>query len=132
MTVNPGSLVTEDGGQDLSNKTLVDPTVTGALRTEINVLNAAKHTHSFTILCRNDTITPVANTPTQKTLTGFGLAAGTYNGFASINTTVAGSTVKAVATTSVDNSSGILWIYSADTTVRSVDVLIVQSGNPIN
>jgi hypothetical protein len=75
------------------------------------------------------TITPVANTPTSVTLTGFGpLTGNNFYGFVTAQTTVIGSAVHGVAHTNVTASSITVWVYRTNTTNTNLDWMII--GRP--
>jgi hypothetical protein len=75
------------------------------------------------------TVTPVANTPTSVTLTGFGpLTGNNFYGFVTAQTTVIGSTVQGVAHTNVTASSITVWVYRTNTTNTNLDWMII--GRP--
>ncbi|MDX2697020.1 fibronectin type III domain-containing protein [Streptomyces ipomoeae] len=75
------------------------------------------------------TITPVANTPTSLTLTGFGpLTGNAFYGFVTAQTTVIGSAVQGVAHTNVTASSITVWVYRTNTTNTNLDWMII--GRP--
>ena len=149
MVVNQGALVTEDGEQDLSNKILVSPilntptlnspTVTGPFRAEIDnaqadidALQAIDHSHLFTLQALVTTITPVANTPTSKTLSGLGMDNSTYYPQVTPESTVVGSEVKGVAATEADNTSVKVWIYRTNTSNTNLFILMPNAGDPVS
>jgi hypothetical protein len=75
------------------------------------------------------TVTPVANTPTSVTLSGFGpLKGNNFYGFVTAQTTVIGSTVQGVAHTNVTASSITVWVYRTNTTNTNLDWMII--GRP--
>jgi hypothetical protein len=75
------------------------------------------------------TVTPVANTPTSVTLSGFGpLKGNAFYGFVTAQTTVIGSTVQGVAHTNVTASSITVWVYRTNTTNTNLDWMII--GRP--
>lgn len=74
------------------------------------------------------TITPVANTPTSVTLTGFDIAGNNFYGFVTAQTSVIGSTVQGVAQTAVSGTSITLWVYRTNTTNTNLDWMII--GRP--
>lgn len=74
------------------------------------------------------TITPVANTPTSLTLTGFNVTGNNFYGFVTAQTSVIGSTVQGVAHTAVSGTSITLWVYRTNTTNTNLDWMII--GRP--
>ena len=66
-------------------------------------------------------ITPsAANTPTSKTISGLAVYGSTFIGYASVETTVAGTTVTGWATTSPTASSVVCWVTRTNTTNTTV------------
>lgn len=99
---------------------------TNLYRTAANYLKTddafADASHAYGVV----TITPVANTPTSTNVTGLSLISGlTYNGYASARTTVVGSTVQGVATTSATATGVTVWVYRTNTTNTNVDWMVV-------
>ncbi|MFD4830130.1 hypothetical protein ACFWPV_09785 [Streptomyces uncialis] len=67
------------------------------------------------------TVTPVPNTPTPVTLTGFVTKGTDVYGFATASTTVIGSTVQGVSVSGVTNSTMTIWVYRTNNTATNVN-----------
>lgn len=67
-------------------------------------------------------ITPVANTPTSTTVSGFTLAGtGTVHGYCTTVSSVPGTDVQETTVTSVAATGMTVWIFRDNTTVTEVD-----------
>ncbi|MFF7130405.1 hypothetical protein [Streptomyces sp. NPDC008240] len=70
-------------------------------------------------------ITPVPNTPTSTSITGLNVAGDNFYGFASARTTVPGTQVTGVGTTSASSSSVTVWVTRTNNTATNVDFMVI-------
>lgn len=72
-------------------------------------------------------ITPVANSPTSSTVTGLSVSGTVFYGYASAVTTVIGSSVLGVATTSASATQVTVWVYRTNTVNTTVNWIVKGS-----
>lgn len=70
-------------------------------------------------------ITPVANAPTSKTITGLNVAGTAWLGYATANTTVIGSQVQGVAISGATGTGLLVWVYRTNNTATFVNYQVV-------